>query len=281
MARWPADNQTALLRFYGTPGPDVERQLVPVVPPFQMFYDGKPIKSIRFHKKAAPALAAALKEIWEHYGRDQKKIDALGISKYAGAYNPRKVRGSDTKWSNHAFGAAIDLNAEENGFGKGHGSIPQPVINAFKRQGARWGGDYRGRTDPMHFEFCDATGYPGPVALMDAPETDADSDSTDISARRKTPDTAVVTVDADHDTHVEETEASAEADAETRPSWLRRKWKGATGWLFGGVGSVGLGWLTDPWVVVAIGGVLLLSITLFILWMGPGDVRAWIRKQVS
>lgn len=176
MGRWPADNQAALLKFYGTPGPDVERQLVPVVPPFQMYYDGKLVKQIRFHRKAAPALKAALQEIWEHYGRDQRKIDALGISKYAGAYNPRKVRGSATKWSNHAYGAAIDLNAEENGFGKGKGSIPQPVIDAFKRQGARWGGDYKGRTDPMHFEFCDSTGYPGPVAVMDAPNVDADSD---------------------------------------------------------------------------------------------------------
>lgn len=284
MGKWPADDQAALLRFYGTPGPDIDRQLVDVVPPFQMYYDGQPIKRIRFHRKAAPALAAALKEIWDHYGHDQKKIDALGISKYAGAYNPRKVRGSATKWSNHAYGAAIDLNAEENGFGKGHGNIPQPVIDAFKRQGARWGGDYRGRTDPMHFEFCDATGYPGvskPLAFVDPPHTDGDSDTTDISARRKEPDTAVVTVDADHGTHVAETESSAEADAETRPSWLRRKWKGVTGWLFGGVGSVGLGWLTDPWVVVAIGAVVLAFITLFIIWMGPGDVRAWIRKQVS
>lgn len=259
MGKWPADNQQALLAFYGTPGPDVERQLVPVVPPFQMYYDGKPIKSIRFHRKAAPALAAALKEIWEHYGRDQRKIDALGISKYAGAYNPRKVRGSATKWSNHAYGAAIDLNAEENGFGKGHGSIPQPVIDAFKRQGARWGGDYKGRTDPMHFEFCDATGYPGPIALMDAPETDADSDTTDISARRKDP----------------------EADSETRTSWIKRKWRGLTGWFTGGAGVGIFGYLTD-WRVVAVlmAGVFGIAVVV-VLFMGPGDVRAWIRKQVS
>ena len=25
--------------------------------------------------------------------------------------------------------------------------------DAFKRQGARWGGDFKKRTDPMHFEF--------------------------------------------------------------------------------------------------------------------------------
>lgn len=253
MSRWPADNQAALLRFYGTPGPDVERQLVDVVPPFQMYYDGKPIKRIRFHFKAADALEAALKEIWEHYGRDQRTVDKLGISKYAGAYNPRKVRGSATKWSNHAFGAAIDLNAAENGFGTGHGTMPQPVIDAFKRQGARWGGDYHGRTDPMHFEFCDATGYPGatPTAFVDAPETDSDSD------------------------------VPAPAPAASEPSWLRRKWRSVTGWFTGGAGVGVLGYLTD-WRVVAVllGGLVAIAI-LFVLFMGPGDVRAWIRKQVS
>ncbi len=281
MARWPADNQAALLKYYGTPGPDVERQLVPVVPPFQMYYDGKLVKQIRFHRKAAPALKAALQEIWDHYGRDQSRIDALGISKYAGAYNPRKVRGSATKWSNHAYGAAIDLNAEENGFGKGKGSIPQPVIDAFKRQGARWGGDYMGRTDPMHFEFCDSTGYPGPVAFVDEPEIDGDSDVvTDISARRKD-ETAVVSVDKTNHARTDEIQASAEADTETRTSWVGRKWKTVTGW-FSGVGGVGvLGYLTD-WKVVAvlIGGSFAI-VVIVVLFMGPGQVRAWLRKQVS
>lgn len=231
----------------------MERQLVDVIPPFRMYYDGKPISRIRFHRKAAGALTAALDEIWEHYGRDQRKIDALGISKYAGAYNPRKVRGSATKWSNHAYGAAIDLNAEENGFGGGHGTMPQPVINAFKRQGARWGGDYRGRTDPMHFEFCDASGYPGPVTLMDAPETDADSDSPTNSTPDVTPN----------------------------QSWLRRKWKGITGWFSGGAGLGFFGYLTD-WRVVAVlfGGLVLITI-LFIFFMGPGAVREWVKRQVA
>lgn len=170
--RWPRDNQSDLIAFYGTPGPEVERQLVDVVPPFIMRYEGKPIRAVRFHRKAAAALTAALNEIWEHYGKSQAKIDALGISKYAGAYNPRFIRGSNTKWSNHAYGAAIDLNAEDNGFGAGHGNIPQPVIDAFKRQGARWGGDYHGRTDPMHFEFCDAGA--APVGIADVPLVDSD-----------------------------------------------------------------------------------------------------------
>lgn len=155
MSRWPRDNQDDLIAFYGMPGSAVESQLVDVVPPFRMTYEGKPIKSIKFHKKAAPALLAALTEIWEHYGKDQSKIDALGVSRYDGAYNPRFIRGSSSKWSNHAYGAAIDINAKDNGFNTGHGNMPQPVVDAFKRQGARWGGTYKNRTDPMHFEFCD------------------------------------------------------------------------------------------------------------------------------
>ncbi len=250
MTKWPRDNQADLLAFYGTPGADVERQLVNVVPPFQMYYDGKPISRIRFHRKAAGALSAALNEIWEHYGRDQRKIDALGISKYTGTYNPRKVRGSKTKWSNHAYGAAIDLNAEENGFGKGHGTMPQPVINAFKRQGARWGGDYRDRTDPMHFEFCDAGGYPGPVGLMDAPQIDSDSDYSSVGPQQKPP--------------------------------LAKR---VRNWLFGlssGGGGLGfLGYLTSWQVVAILCGFVLLAAVLIVWFMGPDKVRAWISRQVS
>lgn len=156
--KWPQDNQEQLINFYGDPGSEVAQQLVRVVPPFRMTYNGKPLSSLSFHRRAAPALERALKTIWDYYGHDQAKIDKLGVSKTAGTYNPRRVRGSATKWSNHAFGAAIDLNAEENGFNV-EGNIPIPVICAFKAEGARWGGDYRGRTDPMHFEFC-ASGEP-------------------------------------------------------------------------------------------------------------------------
>ncbi len=172
MTAWPKDNQAARNAFYGDPAKgDIPAQLVPVVPPFIMRYEGKPIKSIMFHKKAAPALHAALNEIWDAYGRDQAKIDAAGISKYAGAYNHRMVRGSSTKWSNHAYGAAIDLNAEENGLYQ-KGNMPQPVIDAFLRQGWMWGGDYQGRKDPMHFEAVDNGGRkpksapPKPVAMV-------------------------------------------------------------------------------------------------------------------
>lgn len=156
MSKWPKDDQTALIAFYGDPGSrGFGANLVKVVPPFRMTYAGKPVGHLSFHRLAAPSLLRALNSIWSYYGRDQAKLDALRISVFSGTYNPRKVRGSTTKWSNHAYGAAIDFDAEHNGFGAGKGTIPKPVIAAFKAEGFSWGGDYRDRTDPMHFELCD------------------------------------------------------------------------------------------------------------------------------
>lgn len=180
MPTWPRDKQSELKAFYGDPGSgEVARQLVPVVPPFRMYVEGnrsKPVARINFHKKAAPDLAACFQEIWDYYGKDQKKIEAAGLHSYDGAYVPRLVRGSKTNWSNHAFGAAIDLNAAENGLNQ-KGNMPPAVRAIFKRHGARWGGDYRGRKDPMHFEFCrnaDGSTYPisaeESAALESAPE---------------------------------------------------------------------------------------------------------------
>ncbi len=178
MTAWPKDNQTARNAFYGDPGRgEIPSQMVPVYPPFAMYYDGKRIKAIQFHKKAAGALLAALTEIWDYCGHDQSKIDAAGVSKYAGAYNHRLVRGSTTKWSNHAYAAAIDLNAAENGL-YAKGNMPQFVVDAFCRQGWMWGGWYTGRKDPMHFEAVDNGGrkpksaaprYTPAVHLFDIP----------------------------------------------------------------------------------------------------------------
>lgn len=195
--KWPMDNQEARNAFYGDPAKgEIGPQMVPVVPPFAMYYEGKRVKTIQFHRKAAPALLAALNEIWDYCQHDQAKIDAAGVSKYAGAYNHRKVRGSNTKWSNHAYAAAIDLNAGENALGVKKGTMPQFVVDAFCRQGAMWGGWYRGRPDWMHFEFVDNGGrqpqsppppaWREPVKFFDETEPDAPADALeDVSLNVK------------------------------------------------------------------------------------------------
>lgn len=74
-------------------------------------------------------------------------------------YYYRDIRGSST-WSNHASGTAIDLNATRHPLGTtaAHSFTKKQIaaIHArLKRYSAviRWGGDYTGRKDPMHFEI--------------------------------------------------------------------------------------------------------------------------------
>ena len=151
---WPKDTTAAKNAFYG----DFHEKnwssanLVRLIPPFQMYYDKKPMKSgILVHRKIVPALNAAFNEIWEKVGKDQKKADATGITDFGGCFNIRQIAGSNS-WSNHSWAMALDFSPSTNGFNM-KGTLSKIVVDAFKRQGAFWGGDYKGRKDPMHFEF--------------------------------------------------------------------------------------------------------------------------------
>lgn len=284
MARWPHDDPASLAAFYGDPDrKEPGSRIVPVVPPFTMYYGGKPIKAIQFHEKAADALKAALDEIWDVCGRDQAKLDQLRVSHYSGAYNPRYVRGYEPgnpegrtpRWSNHAYGAAIDFDAEHNGFGAGHGTIPQFVIDAFKRQGALWGGDYKGRTDPMHFEFCSREGaaqqVPPPVKPVPKPAPKpVPIDPPAVGGEQEPPPAAEP--------------SPAPQPAPASPGFFGR----IRNWIVGAATSVGFGgmaWLTDYKVAVVFFVfifLMLASSTAFIIWFfGAEPVRQWVRRNVA
>jgi hypothetical protein len=280
MSRWPHDDPASLAAFYGDPDHgEPGKQLVPVVPPFAMTYtsvdkDGKvtvkPVSHIQFHRKAAPSLLAALNEIWLACGRSQARVDGLRISRYSGAYNPRYVRGTEPGnpqghepvWSEHAYGAAIDFDAEHNGLNTGHGTMPQLVIDAFKRQGALWGGDYHKRTDPMHFEFCSRDPVARPVALVDAPQADGDSD-----AEQDVDDAAPVA-----------------QGAPTAGGFVGR----ARNWVFGIFSSIGLGGVgaLTNWeiAVVLLVAIFAFAVVLFgaALWLwGKQNVADWIARHIA
>lgn len=156
MTDWPKDSSTqAKMTFYG----DFRKKgweaanLISLVPPFQLYYDKHPIKSIRVHKLIMPAVLAAFTDIGNQCGFDQAKLDKTGITDYAGSYNVRAIAGSNPqRWSNHSWAAALDFSPATNGFNM-KSTLSAIVPEAFKRQGAKWGGDYKGRKDPMHFEF--------------------------------------------------------------------------------------------------------------------------------
>jgi hypothetical protein len=153
MNQWPKDTTLSKNAFYGdfhSPGWQA-LNLIHINPPFKMYYDKQLlVHGILVHKKIASALMLAFTEIWEACKRDQAQVDKTGASDFGGCFNIRNIAGSNN-WSNHSWACAIDLAPALNGFNM-KGTLSMIVINAFKRQGFFWGGDYHGRKDPMHFE---------------------------------------------------------------------------------------------------------------------------------
>ena len=83
-------------------------------------------------------------------------------------YAERKIRGGSSL-SNHASGTAIDLNAPAHYLGA-RGTFSAKQVRAIRRilndcgGVIRWGGDYRGRKDEMHFEINAGTAAVARVA---------------------------------------------------------------------------------------------------------------------
>jgi len=111
--------------------------------------EGTKIK-VRCAKAVAPLIAGFCKEFNELI----EPIDGGALDDWG--YCFRNVRGSTDKLSNHSSGTAIDLNATKHPLGK-IGTFPAekvPMIRALsKKYGLKWGGDYKGRADEMHFEI--------------------------------------------------------------------------------------------------------------------------------
>ena len=151
--KWPYDDLQSKIAFFGDPRKSTFEStfLTNLAPPYQMYYNGHPVKTIRVNKKIATALLYVFTEILDKCGHDQEKIDAIGASSYGGCYNFRPIRGA-RNLSNHAFGAAIDINPQKLPLGSNK-KMNEIISTAFKNQGALLGQDYKGRKDPMHVEF--------------------------------------------------------------------------------------------------------------------------------
>jgi hypothetical protein len=88
----------------------------------------------------------------------QGLIDELAARGYplksGGGFNYRNIRGSKTTLSQHAFGNAIDINPEDNPLGSAANNLPPDIAEIAARHGLVWGGNFKGRKDPMHFEWA-------------------------------------------------------------------------------------------------------------------------------
>lgn len=116
----------------------------------------RPVKATRVHRECAASLGRILNSILRDvYDGDFDELEADGINLYGGLYNYRQIRGGN-RLSMHAYGVAIDINPDANPLGtawvKNKGMMPEGVIDAFKAESWTWGGDFKSRPDPMHFE---------------------------------------------------------------------------------------------------------------------------------
>jgi hypothetical protein len=195
-----------------------------------MKYEGRPIRGVQIHQKLAASLRAVFDDIAAQVGHDWTRLPP-GAVNFSGSYNFRPIRGS-SRMSCHAFGAAIDLDAEHNPMNYEHnrGTMSPLVIDAFKRQGWYWGGDFHSRQDPMHFQAANEgpsreetadDGQPVGMAPMVAADDDMEPLETSIPGSETLPATPTPPAS--------ETESSP-------PSMLRSK----TGWAAVGLGGSGV-----------------------------------------
>ncbi len=146
---WPKPDDASLRRFYGAPG--TESNLVSIVLPFPMYYEGRLTKSTRVHRKCAESLLRVLREIGDRYQGLRDVIEEA--EDFGGVYNNRPMRGG-TRPSVHAYGAAIDLDADDNGLHDPwptKADMPLEVMEAFAREGWTSAGAFWGR-DAMHHQ---------------------------------------------------------------------------------------------------------------------------------
>jgi len=140
---WPSPSQSALQRFYGSPGDESQIVGIPA-PSWMRLYDTDTrVRTIRCHRKVADSLLRALNAAHE--------VAPDFAKRYFGCYVNRPMRGGRTP-STHARGIAIDLAASTNG-NRTHwptrANMPIEVMECFAREGWMPAGAFWSR-DAMH-----------------------------------------------------------------------------------------------------------------------------------
>lgn len=105
------------------------------------------VTSFACHRKLVDIFAKTFQAI-KDAGLQQR------LQYFGGCFNVRQKRTS-SKLSAHSWGIAIDLNPETNALGT-PGNMDPAVVAIFQQFHFKWGGEFTGRKDPMHFQYCDA-----------------------------------------------------------------------------------------------------------------------------
>ena len=115
--------------------------------PYPLVYEGTQVRNARCHKLVVENFQKAFEDIKAAGFEEQ-------VKNYSGIYARRSIRGFGSHPSTHSWGIAIDLEAEKYPLGSNK-RFPDPVVQVFRNAGFFYGGDFRSRKDPMHFQFCE------------------------------------------------------------------------------------------------------------------------------
>lgn len=145
-----------LIDKYGMPD-EAGTNLVMINLPYTFMYGKVPVKRMKCHKLVADKFLAVFNDILAHYGIEE--IKRLGIDRYGGCFNYRKMRGG-TQLSRHSWGVAIDLDPTRNTLKETSKTArfarPEyaPMIDIFYKHGFLSLGREK-NYDWMHFEIAE------------------------------------------------------------------------------------------------------------------------------
>lgn len=137
--------------------------LIYVKAPFAMTFAGQALRlGCKVHRHCAPSLARVFRNLMDAANGDQKLLKHWGVTTYGGGHVFRLMRGG-SNLSMHSYGCAIDLDPANNGLSDRTPRFAQfpDVLDAFKAENVRWGGDWNGngstaderRCDGMHWQW--------------------------------------------------------------------------------------------------------------------------------
>jgi hypothetical protein len=136
-----------IIATFGDPhAPDFEaREIVVFDLPYPLVYGSAMVRRSRCHRLLVPEFQFVFGEL--------KRLELVeSATEYAGIYAQRNIRGKRFP-STHSWGIAVDMNPSENPLGQIGRQSPR-VVEVFKSAGFTWGGEFKSRLDPMHFQFC-------------------------------------------------------------------------------------------------------------------------------
>lgn len=153
--KWPKQDYNSMVNFYGPVGENMTKLEVPYK--FKLAWEPQTtLSKISCHQKCAKAFYTIFENTLKTYG--EKEIAKLKLDVFGGCVNVRRMRGGSA-WSIHSWGAAIDLDPDNNQlkWGKPKATFSRPEYNDFWKIVEAEGATSLGRArnfDWMHFQFA-------------------------------------------------------------------------------------------------------------------------------